>query len=205
MAGLMRRSGRSKLVAEEHEVYRHFRSKRFEYGYRNDMNLQGSRLQVSAELPSMGSDMRPVQQRGGESPSRMRRTSERMRTNQQAVPVVSVLGFRANVGVAVIGLILVATMFFCLWSHGRVSGMQKQLVSLSRQVESSKETLEATEMEYQDSIASINLTSSARELGMVSSKSVKPIGLQVPETAVIQPSEDPLELPVDYLATIMGY
>ena len=208
MLGMRIRSEqRSKLVAEEHQVYRHVgaHTSRFEYGYRMDRNLRSDQMRVSASLPEMAPDMRPLCQGPDRTPSRQSRWNDRVSANRRAIPWCSVLGLRGNLGIIVLAVIVFSMMFFCLWSYGRVSGAQKEITDLQAKAVSTAETRDATSLEFENSLAGIDLPRSARDMGMVSAKSVTPISLYVTERAVIQPSEEPMELPVEYLATIMGY
>lgn len=193
-------------MSDEHKLYRHvnLRSTRHEYGNRMEQNLRSEQLHVSAHLPEMNADMRPVCREVERTPSRVRRMNDRYEANKAAIPRSSVLGLRANIGVVVLAAILVFTLCFCLWSWSRVNKMQKRVNVASQSVTRTQETLETVRLAYESSAASVDVAYNARDLGMVSAKSVKPITLTVPEDALIQPSDTPLELPLEYFATIMG-
>ncbi len=198
---------KSRLVAGEHQVYRRvrIRTKSFDYGYCRRRNLSGEPMRVSASLPEMGADMRPValdQKRAG---SRQQRYQEQARARSGVIPPVSGLGLRGNMGVTALAVLLLVVMAFGLWSHTRVTGAQKNVNDLTTQVERSRESLESAKMAYEGSRASIDVAYNARNLGLVSGKSIKAITLYAPEDATCSPANANPVLPREALATILGY
>lgn len=198
---------KSRLVAGEHQVYRRVRikTKSFDYGYCQRRNLAGEPMRVSASLPQMGADMRPVacdQKRAG---SRQQRYEERARARSGVIPPMSIMGLRGNLGVTALALMVVAVMAFGLWSHTRVTGAQKNVNDLTVQVERSRESLESARMDYEGSKASIDVAYNARNLGLVSGKSIKAILLYAPENATCSPADATPVSPREALATILGY
>jgi len=198
---------KSRLVAGEHQVYRkvRIRTKSFEYGYCQRRNLSGEPMRVSASLPQMGADMRPVvcdQKRAG---SRQQRYQEQARARSGVIPPVSGLGLRGNMGVTALAVLALVVMGFGLWSHTRVTGAQKNVNDLATQVERSRESLESARIDYEGSKASIDVAYNARNLGLVSGKSIKAITLYAPEEATCSPADATPVSPRETLATILGY
>lgn len=209
MLGSRRQRGKSRLVAEEHQVYRAARNlsrtTNYDYGYCAIYNLRGEQMHVSDTVPDMDSDDRPLELENRLRPSRQQRNEDRAKARRSLLKPISWMGLRGGFGFMTVSIIVLCVLVFGLWSHTRVTALQKNVNQLVTQVMRSEESLESTKLAYESSLAAIDVAYNARNLGLVSAKGVEAILLYVPEEAELNPAQADPVLPRDTLATILGY
>lgn len=177
----------------------------YDYGFCAVRNLRGEQIHVSAELPEMSSDMRPMVSERQSGLSSGRRRYDRRRNGFDEIKPFSAIGVRGGIGLTLLSVIFLCVLAFGLWSHTRVTGTQKSVSLLANQVARSEESLESVKLAYEGSLASLDVAYNARNLGLISAKSVEAIMLYAPEDAHFSPADTEPVLPGDTLATILGY
>lgn len=194
---------RSKYVSDDRILYRIMKNVRIEMGEFSQSNVNGAPMHVSADLPRQDGDMRPVQG-SDRSRSHRRLNVEKGQRQVHAVKHVDFMGMRMSTALVALLVVGLGLMFINLYGLTKVSDVQKDIARLEESVEVGNKRVADLQQKYQNATANTHATEMAREMGMVSSKSVPATELELWEDVEYMPSSDSLVLPADTLAAILG-
>lgn len=197
------RHRRSRYVGTERGIYRVIRSARIDMGEFAENNLHGAPINVATVLPRQDGDMRAVEH-SDRSRSNRRLNVEKGRRQVRPVRRVDGKGMRMSTALLCLTVIGLSLMFLSLNGLAQVSRAQKEVSRLEASLEYNTDYAADMQRRYENAAANANISEVAREMGLISSKSVPAVELTVWEEAIYMPSNDTLVLPADTLATILG-
>lgn len=198
---------RSRLVSEEHTIHRFLSSQHFEYGGVQARDVRSVNMNVSrgAAMLEQGGDSRVLEARVSRRTDTQEHLRKQAKVKSVQVACISKKGIRTSSAlIALIMLVMALTGAF-IFTQVQVSKQQRMLDSLRMSIERSTQRNDRMREEYETAAAEMNIAYNAKDLGLVSSKSLPVTRLYAPQDAQISPADNALVLPSDTLATILGY
>ena len=158
--------------------------------YVADTALRRSRMTFGISLPEMGADMRPIYD--GTARCTTRRSAlaaQRQAQAERAIPAVSKAGVRGTFAAA--SLLALLLVLLLIWGsgqaelareRGRIRETEARITSISAQCES-------LDRQYEVRTSEIDVVYSAVGRGMISSQGTRSINIEVPDSAVVRPTD----------------
>ena len=204
MATFGGRKGRSQFVDSEGQVYKKSKARRIAYGGAPLRDLRSEPISVSggAARAARGGDSRSLdtrRERYYDEDGRFRR-----QRSYQPIQRVTKQGLRRDVAYTAIALALVVMVGLCVVQHLRVSEQDSKNAALRTSVSRSVERTAQLRTQYEEASSELNIAYNAKDLGLVSSKSLPVTKLYAPMDAQVSPADRELVLPDDTLAVIYG-
>ena len=194
----------SQLVSGERQMFHKSRSERYHYGVLSDRSRRTEHMTVSADMPQIGTDMRPIRAERSRAGHRSDRMACRRRQEICAVKCIDRSGMRASAALWLVVGLCVLLGVMTLMHEAQIAEAGISTTRTEQRLKEAQNKVAALQVEYSAATADVDQAKIAAAHGYISSKGLRTIQLYGPENAIYSPSEVPPRLPRDSLATILG-
>lgn len=197
--------GKSRFVESEHGVYKAVKNRRFAYGGAPERDLRSAHMSVSggAAAKIERGDSRSLDSRIDRYYDERGRFVKK-RSCVNPLMVITRHGLRRDVAWTAIILTVVLMSGTLIYVRTGMDAQEKKLSTLRTSVARCVEKNDTLRAQVEAATSEMNIAYKAKDLGLVSSKSLPVTRLYAPLNAQISPAERELVLPADTLATIFG-
>ena len=198
---------KARFVADERSTFLHLKKNRFEYGGVPQRDVRSTHMSVSggaALVENQGIDNRPLDSRVKRNYDEQGRFVKHRSGMVNPVNRLSREGIRKSTALGLTAAIVLVLLCMAVFSFSQISAQESTLRSLRVNIARYQERNDSLREQYESAQSELNIAYNAKDLGLVSSKSLSVTRLYAPMNAQISPA-DSLVLPSDTLAVILGY
>lgn len=183
------RRERARMVAEERQVLRFFRSRSFQYGNVNVPTHTGSRFTIRTDMPETDGSGAVSRTNLGRPISRTERLMNEVSRREATKPAhVDEDGVSGTVGVIYVCALVLVLLVIWLASVSGVINLNHAIDTTRNSISSVKNRIIEMEADIEKAKSEIDVAYQATGLGMVPARSTAVVSLTIGQNAIIGPN-----------------
>ncbi len=159
-------------------------------GFVADGDVRRSRMTIGVTLPEIGADMQPVYDGSLRYGSRRSAVAARRRQEEERLePMVDRHGLRGTLAAGILAVLLVILLGFVVSNASALRAEQRRVAEVDARITRIDAQCDSLSRQYDAKAAEIDVVYMAVGRGMVASSGLDAVSIEVPETAVVRPSD----------------